>query len=68
MHSLNAFNGSTVNNIGPESILVEIDLQTHTFGGQSSQVLIIRNVSKYLDMLGNETRSYLNLTWLDMLA
>ena len=66
--SLNGFNVSNSNGNGPESILVEIDLHTHTFGGQSSQVLIIRNVSKYLEMLSNETKSYLDLTWLDMLA
>ena len=64
---MNAFNASS-SSVTPESIIVEIDLQTHMFGGQTSQVLIIRNVSKYLDMLNNETRSYLDLTWLDMLA
>ena len=47
---------------------MEIDLFTHTFGGQQSQVLLVHNVSKYLDMLGNEAKSYLGLTWLDMLA
>ena len=53
---------------GPESVFVEIDLLTHTFQGQSSHILIVHNVSKYLEMLTNETKSYLELSWLEMLA
>ena len=53
---------------GPESIFVEIDLLMHTFQGQTSHILIVHNVSKYLDMLSNETNSYLELSWLEMLA
>lgn len=54
--------------IGPASEFVEVDVFQHTFKGQTSHVLIVRNVTKYLELLANETKSYLDLTWLDMLA